>query len=366
MYRAIAQLKTLQALRICTENDMEVSSADELLPHANCVTHLSTLTALTRLHLERTRCYEHHGGSMSCIQAEINREEEEAERDPEDEDEETDSPLRKLRAAHRTSLLSALRALPQLQHLHCPTLWLQPSEAASLTALTSLTLGGLLPPLAREHALNPTRSNALFPLAFAAAPGALLPRLQELALQTAVSPRVLALLHPPASLNRLTASTLRFGVWDVDREEGLLLPEAVASVAPAVQQLTAFPHNGNPPSNSNEAQDCSICIQGAGDLWLLRPRAGAQGGHSEWVLQLQGLDGAYGHLAMHQLELSTEDLSCLGRTLPNLRGESVKRWVVSLKLRGALQRDELTPELLAYRMANELLVPSGRVVSVAL
>ncbi len=337
VYRAVAQLTSLQTLRIRTEVDLHVChEAEEFAPNASCVSHLSALTALTRLHLERTACYEHTGGSDIHSPGGVNLAEFEEVQDSEEEesdseDEASRCPWCKLRDAHRTSLLSALRAMPQLQHLHCPTLWLRPAEAASLAALTSLTLGGLLAPLSlvREHAFHRSRSSAFFPLAATPdpAPGALPPRLQELTLQNAVSPKVLALLHPPPSFARLTVRTLRFGVWDVDPEEAhQLLPQAVSSVAPAVQLLTAFPcpDNRDTPSKTHkidEVNNRAICIQAAGCWWRMQPRTGALGGHSEWVRQLQGLDVVYGHLALEHMELSAEDMCCLGQTLPHLRGE---------------------------------------------
>ncbi len=265
-------------------------SPEDIRSHAACVARLSALTALTSLKLEPPGYCQGHGDCWQQQQQE------------QGDDQQTRFEARE---AHRAALLSALHCMPQLQHLDCPTVWLQPSEAASLTALTSLTLEGMLPP---SGALEPARRRAAVTTA---AKRGLPPQLRKLALHATVSPQVLALLQPPARFAVLDVPGIRFGVSDVD-EEWRLRPEAVAALAPAVQLLVAF--------RNRALQRDEITIINHGSYGRLLPREGAPNGHSEWIRQLQGLDGAFAGLALGKFELRTGDLACLGQVLPRLTG----------------------------------------------
>ncbi len=289
IYSAVAQLRTLHSLHLTTSNlDPTVGFPEALRPHATCVARLSALTALTSLYLNLANYYEHHGDSWERQQ----------------QDGEQHGAWCEVREAHRTSLLSALRCMPQLQHLDCPTLWLRASELpAALTALTSLTLGGLLPPPAGGHPLG---------LRDAGHGVALPPRLQEMVLQQGISPRALAELQPPPSSFHLDVSVMSFGMSDV-LIDGHVRPEAVAVVGAAVRTLVAC---------RSQADDGPhrICITEDGSPCLLLPREESPSGHMEWIQQLQGLD-VFKKLELESISLSTADLCCLGQVLPGLKGE---------------------------------------------
>ncbi len=289
----VPHLKTLRALHLVLDGDTDNCTPHTLRPHATCVARLSALTGLTRLKLVLSRCYEHDGDSYYKQQ----------------KDGEQHGAWVEVREAHRTSLLSALRCMPQLQHLDCPTLWLRPSELpACLTALTSLTLGGLLPPPAVEGPGGLAGGDG-FPARLAAGVP-LPPQLQELVLRTAASPRAIAQLQPPPPLVHLDVQTLRFGVSDVD--DGKLRPEAVEAVGPAVRKLLACRHPVRGPNLMRVRTDCGTD--------QLLPRDGSPSGHMEWIQQLQGLE-AFRNLTLTDVRLRPADLCCLGQALPSLQGE---------------------------------------------
>ncbi len=313
LYRVISGLTTLQNLHLCTEVDLDACADFGPTRYADSPALLSTLTVLTHLTLERTPNYEHDGAMYQLY-----NHDDDADAYQQREDELEREHWSEAQEAHRTSLLSALRCMPQLQHLDCPTLWLRPCETAFLTALTNLTLGGLLPPAVLEPAASASLGGS--PPA-AAAGGSLPPQLQELSLQTATSPRLLAVLRPPASLTHLCVRCMCFGTSDVDAD-GRITAEAVDAVGPAVRMLLGHRGDrGNGRSSGSSSSNESICVRGGGSEGRLLPREGAQGGHSEWVQQLQGLDGAFGTVTLANLELSTAELRCLGQTLSNLKSE---------------------------------------------
>ncbi len=291
LFGVVSHLRTLETLHLALGWYPDDCTPNAVRPHAACASRLSSLTGLTRLELKLSVCYEHDGDSY---------------RRQEDDGEQHGAWV-EVWEAHRTSLLSALRCMPQLQHLDCPTLWLRPSELpASLTALTSLTLGGLLPP--------PLPPAGQEPLGLAAAPvasTALPPQLQELVLKEGTSPRALAQLQPPPSLVHLDVRLVRFGVSDVDEDR--LRAEAVAAVGPAVRTLLAYRRRPCGPG--------MICIHGDGGDDHLFPRGGSPNGHMEWIQQLQGLD-VFKKLELVNVRLHPADLCCLGQALPDLQGKA--------------------------------------------
>ncbi len=289
MYSAIAQLKLLRSLQLTTFIDIRRCTAENVLPHATSIACLGALTALTSLKLSLSRWYAR--GADRCWSQ---QQEERASQG---------TAWVEVQEAHRTSLLGALRCMLQL---YCPTLWLRPSELpACLTALTSLTPGGLRPPTVSANA----GSNG------PADDGALPPQLQELVLKDEGSPRALADLRPQPSFTRLGVTTLRFGASDVT-PDGRLRPEAVAAVGPAVRLLVGF--RGRPDDRRDECM--WIKGGGSGISWLLRCEDFSSG-HMEWIRQLQGLDARWSNMVLYNVALSTGDLCCLGQTLPNLTGE---------------------------------------------
>ncbi len=299
MLKAVAQLKTLRSLDLCINLPANFYLAPDLSPlllNAPCVAHLSALTALTRLRLVMSDCYEHAADSYLTRQYFSAHPESAGSR-------------AEVQEAHRTSLLSALRCMPQLQHLHCPTLWLAPGDAAALSALTRLSLAGLMPPPVEQQLAQPAAGGSQRPPTHAAGVMALPPQLQELALLKRTSPRALALLQPPPSFNDLDFNELSFGTTDVTAE-GRLRPEAVAAVGPAVRLILSY-------------CDCNynkFVVGADGGPGQLQPREDSPDGHMEWIRQLKGLD-VCGSISLDKIELSTGDLCCLAQTLPGLTGK---------------------------------------------
>ncbi len=285
MFSAVAHLTTLESLSLLTNS--APTAPEAVRTHATCVACLSTLTALTHLQLQPSWSYDHHGNSWSIMQRDGDRH----------------GAWHRVRAAHRAALLSALCCMPRLQDLCCPTLWLQPSELAPLTALTSVNLRGLLSPAVGrpQEQQDPGRAGA--PGASVALP----PNLQELVLGVGVSPRAFALLRPSPAFSRLYAQGLTFGMSDV-MEDGQLRPETVEAVGPAVRLLTTY--------RDPTAESSSFFIDGDCGPSLLQPRAG----HMEWIRQLRGL-AAFRSVGLYNMALRAGDLSCLGNTLCNLTGE---------------------------------------------
>ncbi len=290
VFGVVGQLETLRSLHLCVI-PVYYATPEALAAHATCAAHLRTLTVLTHLELQLTGRHETLGDRWELQQR--------------------GHPLHRqawgeAQEVHRTSLLSALRAMPQLQHVHCRTLSLQPAELASLTALTSVTLNELLPPPAVTAAPPAAQRQASGP---PDAAGMLPSQLQQLTLLGEASPQALAQLQILPCLTRLVVPLMRFGTSDVD-EEGRLTAEAVAAVGPAVRLLLACGGGGQP----------EICIRGDGGPERLLPREGSPTGHMEWIQQLQGLDACCS-LELRNVALRTGDVCCLGKTLPGLRGK---------------------------------------------
>ncbi len=288
---AVAQLTMLRSLRLVTSLG-DYWSPEALRPHASCVGRLSSLTALTHLYLDTPVLYEHHADSWHEQQHEGEEHEVWCE----------------VREAHRAALLSALRCMPQLQQLECPTLWLRPSELpVQCTALTSLSLKGLLPPAVEDPQVA-ADSGAGAQAAVAAMP----PQLQELTLRGAASPRALALLRPPSCLVRLDLNTLTFSVTDVTAE-GRLHAASADAVGPAVRLLLSY--RGGRRCYCNHMD-----IEYDGGPGRMQPREGAADSHMGWIRELNGLDVCR-RLALGGVALSFGDLHCLGRTLGQLRSK---------------------------------------------
>ncbi len=297
----------LRSLHVTLAVDTDGRNPDTMRPHAACVAQLSNLTGLTGLTSLKLKMSHEYADYVDSRRWQL-------------QDGEHHGAWVEVREVHRTSLLSALRCMPQLQLLYCPTLWLRPSELpACLTALTRLALGGLLPPPlppAAEH--SPSSFNdgggACRPY------GALPPQLQELVLGSGLtegaSPRAIALLQPGPAFTRLDVHKLVFGISDVT-PDGRLRPEAVAAVGPAVRLLAA--HGGLTQRSS------SFYIAGDGSAALLLPREDSPNGHVEWIRQLQGLEAYRARLELQSLALTALDMCCLAQALPGLTGER-GRW----------------------------------------
>ncbi len=196
---AVAQLGTLESLCLQTSFDPTSASPEAVRPHATCLACLSALTALTHLQLEPSLCYDNRVDSWSVMEKHGDRH----------------GAWCEVREAHSTSLLSALRCMPQLQHLHCPELWLQPSDLAALTALTSVTLMGLLPPAVGQQPSWQEGTGLIGLPAAGCVP--LPPHLQTLVLIWGASARTYAALRPAAAFSRLRAHALVFGVSETSR-----------------------------------------------------------------------------------------------------------------------------------------------------
>ncbi len=279
----LSTITTLTQLRSVNLNlaDPTISSPDAARHHAATWLYLSALTALTSLKLELSDCYKSAGDSWRRQQ----------------QDGEEHEAWEEVREVQRTSLLSALRAMPQLQHLDCRTLSLRLSEAAFLTALTSLTLGGLLPPPQQPH------SNS------AAAPGALPPQLRALTLAGGTSPTLLAAWQPPPGLTQLHVSCIRFGTSDVSPELQLR-PEMARCVSLAAELLARL-------SGREPFADVAI-VADCGDL-PMQPPVDAALGHVEWIRGLAPLGTWLETVKVEGVRLHVGDLVCLVSTLPQLR-----------------------------------------------
>ncbi len=133
LWSTVAQLTQLRSLYLLTNPDPDPAAPEALLPHIPALGSLSALTALTSLDLVLPRCYTPIADSHYrrwCSGA-------------------VWADWEVVRQLQHTAILSALQCMPHLQHLGCPTLWIpstDPTALASLTNLTSLTLGGLLLP----------------------------------------------------------------------------------------------------------------------------------------------------------------------------------------------------------------------------
>ncbi len=299
----LEQLTALRSLHL-TYN-APLATPETVLPQATCVARLSALTALTHLQLVPSWCYEDHGddwltaGDMGSSPEEVAEWCEVAE-------------------AHRAALLSALRCMPQLQSLESAKMWLRPSELLPLTALTSLTLAGLLPPGAGHPSVPAwTRPGGRLP-----AGAALPPQLHTLDLRDGASPRALALLQPSPAFVRLSVSCMHFGMSDVDAD-GRPWTETVEAVGPAVRLILAYRDPAYQPSCYRYGSIEGFTIAGRSEGHVC-PREGSLTGHTEWIRQLQGLGDAFDRIVLEGIDLSSNpaDVSCLGHTLCNLKGES--------------------------------------------
>ncbi len=277
---SVAQLTNLRSLSLECVLTQDAMTPEVLASHGTCWARLSALTALTRLVLMLAGDYRHHGDSW-------------AQRQREGEDHEA---WCEAQEQHRTALLSALRAMPQLQDLDCPTLWLTPAELAQLAAPTGIIMGGLLQQQQQRQEPGENSSSSC---------SSLPPSLGWLKLYAAVSPRVLASMAVPDSLSGLCALRLRFGMSDVT-PDNRLLPETVAAVGPAVQRLSAHRSGG--------FMYRFFTIEADGAPGLLMPRAGVAEGHAEWLGQLVGLE-CIRTVHLSSLALQFEDVCCLAASL---------------------------------------------------
>ncbi len=292
---AACELTGLQSLNLVVNLDPAQCTLPALTPQAPALARLSALTALTRLQLDLISSYDPRRDSWS------QRETEGAQH----------AAWCELRETHRTSLLSALRAMPQLQHLHCPTLWLKPSEMASLTALNTLSLAGLLPQS------TPGGADGGDAIAAAAAPSATAqqagmwpPQLRRLALTGGASPRAVAALRLPDSLCYFSCAALRLGISDVVEGGNHLRPETLEALGPAVQLLVRT-------KPSNKALSVGVVVDGG--RGMLQPRVDRADGHAEWLEQLAGLDAFFRMELRGGVTLRVGDVECLVRTLPGLQ-----------------------------------------------
>ncbi len=283
---SVCGLTGLRSLRLDLRLHPDNMTLDAVRPHATSLAQLGALTVLTRLHLELSDCYEPAGDSW----------------DKQQEDGEEHEAWEEVREVQRTSLLSALRCMPQLQDLSCRTLWLRPSEAASLAALTSLTLGRLLAP-----------QDGMAAGVAAPASGALPPQLRTLSLRAGASPSVLAALQPPPSLTELDLSSIRFGTTDVSRG-CKVLPEAVQAFGEAVRLVMHY----LPKCRQQEQRRIQVVAACGDDLMMPPDQAGCEG-HAGWIRQLAPLGAWLTGLQIRGIRLTHGDLQCLVSELPNLQ-----------------------------------------------
>ncbi len=280
----ISQLTGLRSLYLNTVVDPDRCTVEDLAPYTTSLARLSALTALTRLALHLSQCCQAHGDSW---------------REWLWNGEEEHEAWCELQEEHRTSLLSALRAMPQLQDLDCGMLWLKAAEAATLSALTSMCIAGLLPPPPWGDNSISSSSSSVSGLC------SLPPQLAVLTLDSAGLPRALASLQVPTTLTALHLWRLRFGMSD-SVADNRLSPETVAAVGPALQLIKTL-------RTRDPVWGTLAVVADSGDGALL-PRAGSTRGHGEWLRHLSGLQEV-DMLQLQGLELQSDDVACLADAL---------------------------------------------------
>lgn len=300
---SVCQLTRLRSLHLTTNVPARACGLAAVAPHAQTLTQLSALTSLTSLDLVLPACYRPVADRWSRWKFR----------------EKDCQAWQALWSTQRSSLLLALRRMPGLEHLGCRDLWMDPSELVPLTALTSLTLGGLMP--LSQPELPPSEGMAPWSLpAQGMADWALPQQLQELHLADGASPSILRLLQLPPSLRRIRASALCFGMYDT--AEGVVLPRAVQAVGTAVRLLVR--HAGNVDPSFIVAADCGPDP--------MEPSEEGAVSHTEWISHLAGLSPAVTKLEIRHVQLRVGDVACLASALPHLKVGSrhVCRCLVSL------------------------------------
>ncbi len=301
---AASHLTNLRSLGLRTTPDPNNITPQALAPHATSAFHLSALTGLTSLELQTTQCYESFPDSWALLHEEGDRHEAWVE----------------VREAHRTAVLSALRAMPQLQQLSSATLWLRPPDVAHLTALTSLCAGGLLPPLPPPDDAGAAAGPVAGPAAArgGAAGGdeaeqpnasAWPPQLQQLVLYNGGSPRALAALELPSTLRCFACWAVCLGMSDVD-EHGRILQETIDALGPAVQ-VVSRPETMRAEDKIEISVDCSH--------HTMHPRQDTPSGHVEWLLQLAGLGAFRSVELIGPVVLRAGDVACMVRMWSDVR-----------------------------------------------
>ncbi len=300
----VSTLTQLRSLNLSLLVNPHACTPDSVRPHATCLACLGALTALTSLHLSLQAGRKVYGDSWK-EQTEAGAEH---------------VAWAEVTEVQRSSLLSALRCMPQLQDLSCAKLWLRLYEVTPLTALTRLTLGGLLPPhvaptgdgAASAVAAATSAAAASVGAGASASGGSLPPQLRAFDLWEAIAPSALAALQPPTSMTKLHVSCIRFGMSDVS-PDCRVLPKAVRDFGLAARRLAPFllPEYWH---DLTVAADC-------GDRPMGPPEAGAQS-HTGWIRQMDVLS-ALTHLRFQGVRLYVGDLACLVATLPDLEASTV-------------------------------------------
>lgn len=283
----MSSLTQLRSLYLVTNPHPDTCSPEAVLRHIPALGSLSSLTALTSLDLVLPMCYTPIADSY---------------------DRRGDVPeaWEPVRQAQHVALLAAFRCMPQLRRLWCPNLWITAAEAASFTNLTSLQLGGLLPPGCGATTGAGAGAGA------GDGQASLPPNLRDFQLAVAVSPQVLASLQLPLSLRHFYPPRIQFGMSAVG-PDGRILAETVEAVGPAVRQLLSCV-----PAQHWQLHAEAVVIADWGHF-VMKPRAdGPQGGHAEWISQLAGLD-VFRSFTLDGVQLQAGDLLCLVATLPKLK-----------------------------------------------
>ncbi len=293
---SVGTLTRLRSLTLMTNPHPDTCTPEVLQRHVSSLWSLTSLTALARLDLVLPKCYTPVADSYFRA-TEVSDSDRYA--------------WECVREQQHQAILSAVRCMPRLEDFRCPTLWLSPSDTASLTSLTSLILGGLLPPpppplyLPSSFAVGGTALGALS----GASGGTLPPLLRYLDLNTGASPRTLATLQLPPNLADLRVHCMEIGMSDV-APDGSILPETVDAFGPVLQLL--LPYVEECDDSSSQLHLVVEC----GDL--MRPRQGSLEGHAEWIKQLEWMD-TYHWVALRGIAMQEGDLACLASTLPELK-----------------------------------------------
>lgn len=292
---SVATLSGLRSLTLMTNPHPDTCTPEALHRHVSSLWSLSALTALTHLDLVLPKCYTPIADSYFRA-TKVSDSDRYA--------------WESVREQQRHAILSAVRCMPHLEDLRCPTLWLSTADTALLTSLTSLVLGGLLPPPPPLHPPSPFAVGAAAPGPLSGATGGTLPPLLEhLNLNIGVSPRTLAALQLPPNMAHLYVYRMEIGMSDV-APDGSIFPETVDAFGPALQLLLPY-------LDGCDDDSCQMHLF-VEYRHLMRPREGSLEGHAEWIKQLKGMDTFY-WVALKGIAMQEGDLKCLASTLPELK-----------------------------------------------
>ncbi len=238
-------------------------------------------------------------------------------------------------AEQRSSLLTALRAMPRLRALHCPHMYFEGSELAALTSLGALCIGGFIPSFVADQMQLAPEESAGYAVAVAAtaaaadpaaapgrttAPITLPPKLEILQLGHGGFLSALVAIQPPPSLRSVSLGSrgatdrihLHFSTT-TSREGYGLVPSAAADFR-RVAELLSLCHVPAAHRSADRRRELSIAGRAAPDA-LQGPLG--EVGHGRWLRELQPL--GLRRLVLTNLQLEMGDLLVIAESLDTLQ-----------------------------------------------